>query len=129
VYLPVDPELPGSRIEMMIEDASAVTVVDETESLRAAGSWLGDPPDDVDAPAYLIFTSGSTGRPKGVLVSHRAIDNRLAWMQHRFALALGERVLHKTPISFDVSIWELFWPLQVGGTVVIAAPGEHRDPR
>lgn len=129
VYLPLDPELPQTRIAMMLEDAAAAAVIDDVGSLRAEEPWRGDPPDDVDAAAYLIFTSGSTGRPKGVLVSHRAIDNRLAWMQHRFGLGPGERVLHKTPISFDVSIWELFWPLQAGGAVVIAAPGEHRDPR
>ena len=91
---------------------------------------LGAPsPVGPDDPAYLLFTSGSTGRPKGVLVGHRAIDNRLAWMQHHLRLAPGERVLHKTPISFDVSVWELFWPLQVGATVVIAEPDAHRDPR
>lgn len=87
-----------------------------------------EPPDDADAAAYLLFTSGSTGRPKGVLVGHAAIDNRLRWMQERFRLEPGERVLHKTPISFDVSVWELYWPLQVGGCVVIADPGAHRDP-
>ncbi|WP_344112783.1 amino acid adenylation domain-containing protein [Nocardioides humi] len=95
----------------------------------AAAEPVADVFADPAAPAYLLFTSGSTGRPKGVLVGHAAIDNRLAWMQHYFRLAPGERVLHKTPISFDVSVWELFWPLQAGGCVVIAEPGAHRDPR
>ncbi|CAN5570052.1 non-ribosomal peptide synthetase [soil metagenome] len=133
VYLPVDPDLPPARVEAMLDDAGARSVIDP--------AWLrstvpGPRParptrraEASDAPAYLLFTSGSTGRPKGVLVGHRAIDNRLAWMQHHLPLEPGDRVLHKTPISFDVSVWELYWPLQVGATVVIAGPGAHRDPR
>ncbi|MFC4590806.1 non-ribosomal peptide synthetase [Sphaerisporangium corydalis] len=81
-----------------------------------------------DALAYVIFTSGSTGRPKGVGVSHRAIVNRLRWMQETFGLGPGDRVLHKTPFSFDVSVWELFWPLTAGAGLVVARPGGHADP-
>lgn len=130
VYLPIDPDLPDARIAMMLEDAGVRVVVDDPDALAAEGdpSTVGVH-DDVAGPAYLLFTSGSTGRPKGVLVGHAAIDNRLAWMQRHFALVPGERVLHKTPISFDVSVWELFWPLQVGATVVIAPLGAHREPR
>ncbi len=134
VYLPIDLDLPPARVEGMLEDAAAAYVVTgdnvegltgyADECLRAMGGGR-----HVDTPAYLLFTSGSTGRPKGVVVSHRAIDNRLAWMQHHLPLCGSDRVLHKTPISFDVSIWELFWPLQVGAAVVIAPPGDHRDPR
>nr|BFE79199.1 hypothetical protein GCM10020093_018000 [Planobispora longispora] len=80
-----------------------------------------------DNLAYVIFTSGSTGRPKGVAVSHRAIVNRLHWMQAAFRLTPADRVLHKTPTTFDVSVWELFWPLMTGATMVVAAPGGHRD--
>lgn len=129
VYCPIDPDLPAARIETMLADAGVALVVDDPDALADAEPYLGAVPGDVDAPAYLLFTSGSTGRPKGVVIDHRAIDNRLAWMQHHLRLAPGERVLHKTPISFDVSIWELYWPLQVGACVVIAAPGAHRDPR
>ncbi|SKB04574.1 non-ribosomal peptide synthetase [Aeromicrobium choanae] len=128
VYLPLDPDLPEARIASMVEDAGAV-VVGPADLLTADSPTTPTPPDDPDAPAYLLFTSGSTGRPKGVLVGHRAIDNRLAWMQHRLPIGPGDRVLHKTPISFDVSVWELFWPLQTGATLVIAPPGAHRDPR
>lgn len=78
--------------------------------------------------AYVLFTSGSTGRPKGVAISHRAIDNRLRWQQHQIPVGEGDRVLHKTPISFDVHVWELYWPLAEGAAVVIAAPEGHRDP-
>ncbi|MFW7387594.1 MAG: amino acid adenylation domain-containing protein [Rothia mucilaginosa] len=82
----------------------------------------------LDEDAYVLFTSGSTGRPKGVAISHRAIDNRLRWQQHQIPMGEGDRVLHKTPISFDVHVWELYWPLAEGAAVVIAAPDGHRDP-
>ncbi|MFE6775879.1 non-ribosomal peptide synthase/polyketide synthase [Streptomyces sp. NPDC057702] len=103
---------------------------------------LGTPPEPTTArtatptapaplpsdPAYVIYTSGSTGRPKGVLVTHEAITNRLRWMQHSYPLDAADRVLHKTPASFDVSVWELFWPLLAGATLVVAGPEDHRDP-
>lgn len=82
----------------------------------------------LDEDAYVLFTSGSTGRPKGVAISHRAIDNRLRWQQHQIPVGEGDRVLHKTPISFDVHVWELYWPLAEGAAVVIATPEGHRDP-
>lgn len=76
---------------------------------------------------YTLFTSGSTGRPKGVTVSHGAVVNRLGWMQSLFGVSAGDVVLWKTPVSFDVSVWELFWPLMVGASVVVAEPGGHRS--
>ncbi|MFD9036701.1 amino acid adenylation domain-containing protein, partial [Streptomyces sp. NPDC059567] len=79
-------------------------------------------------PAYVIFTSGSTGRPKGVVVSHAGIVNRLVWMQGRYGLGAGDRVLQKTPFGFDVSVWEFFWPLLEGAALVVARPGGHREP-
>lgn len=82
----------------------------------------------LDEDAYVLFTSGSTGRPKGVAISHRSIDNRLRWQQHQIPVGEGDHVLHKTPISFDVHVWELYWPLSEGAAVVIAAPEGHRDP-
>ncbi|MEU2258683.1 amino acid adenylation domain-containing protein, partial [Nocardia xishanensis] len=78
--------------------------------------------------AYVIFTSGSTGVPKGVALTHRATVHQLAWAQARYRLDGSDVVLHKTPITFDISVWELFWPLQVGARVVIAAADGHRDP-
>ncbi|MQW75278.1 amino acid adenylation domain-containing protein [Nocardioides sp. dk4132] len=152
VHLPLGTDQPPARLAGMLADAGcrlvlsdaahrgaldrpvreggpeAPVVVDVGEAGPVA-EVLPAVPDDPDAPAYLLFTSGSTGRPKGVLVGQRAIDNRLRWMQHRLPLALGERVLHKTPVTFDVSVWELFWPLQVGACVVVAEPDAHRDPR
>jgi hypothetical protein len=75
----------------------------------------------------VIYTSGSTGQPKGAMISHRAITNRIHWMQEAYALTPADRVLQKTPFSFDVSVWEFFWPLLFGAELVIAEPGGHRD--
>ncbi|HYO14148.1 MAG TPA: amino acid adenylation domain-containing protein, partial [Thermoanaerobaculia bacterium] len=83
---------------------------------------------DPDNLAYVIYTSGSTGKPKGAMNTHRGIVNRLLWMQERYGLTADDRVLQKTPFSFDVSVWELFWPLLVGARLVVARPGGHQDP-
>ncbi|WP_328497922.1 amino acid adenylation domain-containing protein [Streptomyces sp. NBC_00414] len=133
-YLPVDCSLPADRVRYMIEDAAPVLVVDpDTYRVLSEESGATDGPPvpglpDPRQPAYLIYTSGSTGRPKGVLVPHSAVVNRLKWQQSRFPIGTGDRVLHKTPSTFDVSVWELFWPLMVGGTLVIARPEGHKDP-
>ena len=79
-------------------------------------------------PAYVIYTSGSTGRPKGVVVPHAGIVNRLLWMQDEYGLTGDDRVLQKTPSSFDVSVWEFLWPLLTGATEVVARPDGHKDP-
>lgn len=147
-YVPLDPEQPAARAAEIVADAeigivvsaadcsseipAGLTVIDLDQLLADDPPVVAPAPDtgpQLDDPAYVIFTSGSTGRPKGVVVTHRAIANRLAWMQELYPLRPGDRVLHKTPYTFDVSVWELFWPLQVGATVVIAPPGAHRDPR
>ncbi|MEV0198803.1 amino acid adenylation domain-containing protein [Nonomuraea sp. NPDC050691] len=123
-YLPLDPGHPAERTRGMLADAGADLV------LTAADRHAGPAPVvrvREDNLAYVIFTSGSTGRPKGVGVSHRAIVNRLRWMQDTFQLTPQDRVLHKTPTTFDVSVWELFWPLITGATMVIARPDGHRD--
>jgi amino acid adenylation domain-containing protein len=78
--------------------------------------------------AYVIYTSGSTGRPKGAANRHRSLFNRLAWMQQAYPLTADDTVLQKTPFSFDVSVWEFFWPLMVGARLAVAGPGDHRDP-
>jgi amino acid adenylation domain-containing protein/non-ribosomal peptide synthase protein (TIGR01720 family) len=78
--------------------------------------------------AYLIYTSGSTGKPKGAGVPHQGLTNRLLWMQDAYRLTGADRVLQKTPFSFDVSVWEFFWPLITGATLVVARPGDHKDP-
>ncbi|WP_330284539.1 amino acid adenylation domain-containing protein [Streptomyces sp. NBC_00588] len=151
-YLPLDTGYPAERLAFMIEDSAPALVVTTrdtlpahgapelllddpavTERLDAAGAaQLTDPerlrPLRPDHPAYVIYTSGSTGRPKGAVVSHTAIVNRLLWMQDTYGLEPGDRVLQKTPASFDVSVWEFFWPLITGAALVLARPGGHRDP-
>ena len=79
--------------------------------------------------AYVIYTSGSTGQPKGVMNEHRGVVNRLCWMQQEYRLTAEDRVLQKTAFSFDVSVWEFFWPLLNGARLVMARPGGHRDPQ
>ena len=147
-YVPLDPDYPRSRLEYMIEDSRSPVVLthrDVLADLPPLGAQVlcldeiaaeldheGD--HDLDLPvagedlAYVIYTSGSTGRPKGVMSIHSAIRNRLLWMQETFGLDGSDRVLQKTPFSFDVSVWEFFWPLMVGATLVVARPGGHRDP-
>jgi len=142
-YLPLDTGYPTERLAMMIDDARPCLVITERQlidqlpdirhmlfdELAAAPERALAPaapsPDDA---AYLIYTSGSTGRPKGALLSHKAIVNRLLWMQHQYPIGPGDRVLQKTPCSFDVSVWEFFWPLMEGATLVMAPPEAHRDP-
>ena len=128
-YLPLEPGYPPQRLRLMAADAGAAVVIEGTDELPA-GEEASPPDSGVTASdlAYVIFTSGSTGTPKGVMAEHRGAVNRLVWMQDAYPLAAGERVLQKTPFTFDVSVWEFFWPLAVGGTIVVAAPGGHRDP-
>ncbi|MCA1006192.1 non-ribosomal peptide synthase/polyketide synthase [Rhodococcus hoagii] len=151
-YVPVDPDQPAERngyildtavpalvlstsrdgFEVAGERSVSVVLLDETDVSGFSDASLSDA--DRVAPlrgsntAYVIFTSGSTGRPKGVAVEHAAIVNRLVWMQAEYGLGSADTVLQKTPFTFDVSVWEFFWPLQVGARLVIAAPDGHRDP-
>lgn len=149
-YLPLDPSYPPDRLGLMARDSRAVFCVAATldgvaaifpsrrvllvpelegsEALETSGQEVpGDQPLPSNA-AYVIYTSGSTGTPKGAINTHGAVVNRLLWM--RDALKIGEEdvVLHKTPLSFDVSVWELFLPLMTGARLVIAEPEGHRDP-
>ncbi len=147
-YVPLDPEYPQERLAYMIED-SGITLLLSQQSLLAVlpvegiqvialdqpASWLAgyssaSPDSGVHALnlAYVIYTSGSTGKPKGAGNSHRALVNRLCWMQQAYELTASDAVLQKTPFSFDVSVWEFFWPLMTGARLVVAAPGEHREP-
>ncbi|MDL9939050.1 AMP-binding protein, partial [Gordonia sp. ABSL1-1] len=108
--LQVDAETPVESLTVAADDDSAPVVVR---------------PDDA---AYTLFTSGSTGRPKGVTVSHRAIVNRLEWMREWYSVKESDVFLQKTPVTFDVSVWELFLPLTVGASLVVAEPDRHGDP-
>ncbi|MGW5229232.1 non-ribosomal peptide synthase/polyketide synthase [Nocardia niigatensis] len=150
-YVPVDPDQPRLRIDHVLDAAAPVAVLttvrdgfttDRDLPVLAVDAldldeYSSAPLTDADrlAPlrdsntAYVIFTSGSTGRPKGVIVPHAAIVNRLVWMQAEYGLTAADVVLQKTPYTFDVSVWEFFWPLQVGAKLVVAAPDGHRDPK
>jgi amino acid adenylation domain-containing protein len=148
-YVPLDPSYPAERLTFLLEDSRvpvlltqdrlrpllgdqkgiAVLCLDASEADARVDpvplAWRAAGPDNL---AYVIYTSGSTGRPKGAMNTHRAIVNRLLWMQETFGLSAGDRVLQKTPFSFDVSVWEFFWPLLVGARLVLARPEGHKDP-
>ena len=148
-YVPIDPEYPAERVAYMLEDANIRVLLTQSHltdklPLHAADELLLDDPaqpwacDGEEAPvvdpntgpddlAYMIYTSGSTGRPKGALNAHRGIVNRLQWGQSQYSLTPADVVLQKTPFSFDVSLWEFFWPLITGARLVLARPGGHRD--
>jgi amino acid adenylation domain-containing protein len=106
-----------------------VVLIEEWQSEQAGADTEEGAGAEVEAEqlAYVIYTSGSTGRPKGVMIPHGAILNRLLWMQEAYRLTAADRVLQKTPFSFDVSVWELFWPLMFGARLVLAEPGGHQD--
>jgi amino acid adenylation domain-containing protein len=146
-YVPFDPEYPVDRVSFMLEDTQVLVLltqerlVSQLPKHRATAICLDSDWETLDHettnnPArgvspenlsYVIFTSGSTGRPKGVMNTHRSVCNRLIWMQQMYRLGELDRVLQKTPISFDVSVWEFFWPLLAGARLVLARPGGHRD--
>ncbi|EPN53828.1 peptide synthase, partial [Pseudomonas syringae pv. actinidiae ICMP 19096] len=146
-YVPLDPDYPIERLAYMLQDSGV-------ELLLTQSHLLGDLPSaegvctlamdtlhldnwPVSAPglhlhgdnlAYVIYTSGSTGQPKGVGNTHAALAERLQWMQTTYALDETDVLMQKAPISFDVSVWECFWPLITGCRLLLAGPGEHRDP-
>lgn len=122
----LNPQDPARHVNLPQHTLPLLSTDDPTRA--PAAEELPGVKTGLDEDAYVLFTSGSTGRPKGVAISHRSIDNRLRWQQHQIPVGEGDRVLHKTPISFDVHVWELYWPLAEGAAVVIAAPEGHRDP-
>ncbi|QNA96041.1 enterobactin synthase subunit F [Stenotrophomonas maltophilia] len=141
-YLPLDLAHPDERLARIFASAQPVCVLAAAEvSARTAGvpvlapeqwtalsfaaPWADPAPSDA---AYVIYTSGSTGEPKGVVIEHRAIVNRLLWMREQYGIRADDRVLQKTPATFDVSVWEFFLPLLCGATLVVAGPDAHRDP-
>jgi amino acid adenylation domain-containing protein len=147
-YVPLDPDYPAARLAYMLRDAQVPVVLTQSSLLdRLPGDAAlllcldcedaqltresGDPLAADVSPyhlAYVIYTSGSTGQPKGAMNTHRAICNRLLWMQQQYRLSTADSVLQKTPCGFDVSVWEFFWPLLAGARLVLAQPGGHKDP-
>ena len=147
-YVPLDPEYPAERLSYMLKDSGISLLLTqsvvreripgcegvqvlELDTLDVTREPEHDPSLELHGEnlAYVIYTSGSTGKPKGAANRHRSLYNRLRWMQKAYPLTAVDRVLQKTPFSFDVAVWEFFWPLMYGARLVIAEPGAHRDPQ
>ncbi|MEG4292485.1 amino acid adenylation domain-containing protein [Microcoleus sp. C2C3] len=148
-YVPLDPTYPKERLAFMLADAQvsvllvqphlvqelpphqAQVVCINSDYQEFAAYSPENPTSEVTAEnlAYVIYTSGSTGKPKGAMNTHKGLCNRLLWMQDTYQLTATEKVLQKTPFSFDVSVWEFFWPLLTGASLIIAQPGGHQDSR
>lgn len=147
-YLPIDPDYPSKRIEAILTDSGVTTIItrgcptglpamdglhiiDLNETQEAILSQPAQQVQDGAAGtdlAYVIYTSGSTGKPKGVAVEHRSVVNRLHWMQKAYPISTADVLLQKTPIVFDVSVWELFWWSFTGASLVVLQPDEEKDP-
>src|SRR5688572_25319041 len=144
-YLPVPPDHPAERTRYMLEDGGVkILLVHGNTAGRFPFSGLALDLDDAasygdQAPnpvllnkpedlVYVIYTSGSTGKPKGVMIEHRALVNRLRWMQAAYPIGPGDVILQKTPYAFDVSVWELFWWALAGATLAFLVPGGERNP-
>lgn len=146
-YVPLDPDYPAERLAYMLADSAVGLLLTQTGMLDRLPategvsviamdtlhleSWPSHAPGlhlQGDNLAYVIYTSGSTGQPKGVGNTHAALAERLQWMQDTYRLDQTDVLMQKAPISFDVSVWECFWPLVTGARLLIAGPGEHRDP-
>jgi amino acid adenylation domain-containing protein len=151
-YAPVEPDSPQERLSFMLNDldaAAVITTQSEASVLKdlysgpvilieeLGGATYKDEECDwrpigsaaLDNIAYVLYTSGSTGKPKGVMISHRAICNHMAWIGQQLSLASSDRVLQKTPYSFDASVWEFYAPLLAGAELLMARPGGHQDPQ
>ncbi len=148
-YVPIDPDFPQDRINFIARDSAVrlvlcqehtITLCAASKTILVTGSLIQSSILDAansfidvavaeDDAAYVIYTSGSTGKPKGCVLPHRAVVNRILWMQKEFDIGENDSVLQKTPYSFDVSVWEFFWPLIVGARMVLAKPGGHRLPQ
>ncbi|MFI6512057.1 amino acid adenylation domain-containing protein [Streptosporangium sp. NPDC050855] len=147
-YVPVEPDNPPERIAGLVSDSGArllltqrqlavslpelpdvtVLLVDDHEALSRFPATRLEPAPRPQDLAYVIYTSGSTGRPKGVMIEHRSVVNYLTTLQEKFRLTPDDRLLLKSPLSFDVSVREVFWALSTGATLVVAEAGRHADP-
>lgn len=152
-YVPLDPDYPVARLMYMLDDAQPLCILAQSRVYEVMSESSADIlcldsdvfkekisnyPINNPSPsqlgltnsniAYVIYTSGSTGNPKGVMVEHKAVANRIHWMGQQYGASSDDRILQKTPFSFDVSVWEFMWPLSAGARIVLAKPGGHKDP-
>ncbi|HEX2968423.1 MAG TPA: amino acid adenylation domain-containing protein [Bacteroidales bacterium] len=146
-YLPVDPDYPQERIDAILKDAGPKLILTNRRSEKNIPSGylkimldriMSSPLSDNDTSphtgvtshnlAYVIYTSGSTGKPKGVMIEHHSVINKLEWMQHQHPMDHTDTILFKTPVTFDVSVWEIFWWMFNGAKVRILPPGAEKDP-
>uniref|UniRef100_UPI0039F03DFF amino acid adenylation domain-containing protein n=1 Tax=Bordetella sputigena TaxID=1416810 RepID=UPI0039F03DFF len=144
-YVPLDPEYPDDRLAYMMRDSAPALLLTQSWLSDRMRAWTGavlevdtldlagepdhapEIPVHAEQACYVIYTSGSTGKPKGATNRHVGLGNRIAWMQQAYGLGSDDVVLQKTPFSFDVSVWEFFWPLMAGARLALAGVGEHRD--
>ncbi|MBW4575237.1 MAG: amino acid adenylation domain-containing protein [Aphanothece sp. CMT-3BRIN-NPC111] len=146
-YVPLDPAYPQERLAFMLQDTQTPVLLTQQRLITALpqhnaqvicldSGWDLIAQESHEIPistakadnlVYVIYTSGSTGLPKGAMNTHQGVCNRLHWMQETYQLTTADRILQKTPFSFDVSVWELFWPLLTGARLVFARPGGHQD--
>ena len=145
-YVPIDPTYPTERITYMLDDSKVSILLTQNHlqtiagyqgrTIRLDSDWNLIVSQSQENPIsgvtsenliYIIYTSGSTGKPKGTMNTHRGVANRILWMQDEYQLTTSDRVLQKTPFSFDVSVWEFYWPLIVGARLVVAKPEGHKD--
>jgi amino acid adenylation domain-containing protein/natural product biosynthesis luciferase-like monooxygenase protein len=144
-YLPLDPDCPSDRLQFVLKDAQPKLVLAQgkfagrlpanTLVIALEDDFRGEAESNLkdqlqaDSLAYVIYTSGSTGQPKGVMITHRAVTNFLRYVQETCRLAVNDRVIQKSPFTFDFSVQEFFWPLTTGATLVVARPGMQGDSR
>lgn len=149
-YLPISPDFPEERIKYMLEDSGANVLLIQRNMRNNAVSaanlnniieinledmslFQGDDTNlqlinESNDLAYIIYTSGSTGKPKGVMIEHYSVVNRINWMQKKYPIGEKDTILQKTPFTFDVSVWELFWWSITGASVCFLKPGGEKDP-
>ena len=144
-YMPMDPHFPKDRIEFMLEDSNAPFILTQTKwknEFKEIDRFVDVETFDFDMyskenpntvtvstdTAYVIYTSGSTGKPKGAMIPHHSAINRIKWMHEKYTLEKGDVILQKTPYTFDVSVWELFWWSMYDGCLQILIPEGHKDP-
>ena len=150
VYVPLSLNFPKERLKSIISEANLKLLItrgsvsgelvgeieiDVLDLDRAVEKIHSLPPDQKGGLpkgndlAYIIFTSGSTGKPKGVMIEHHSIVNRLLWMQKKYPLTDADVLIQKTPLIFDVSIWELFWWVFSGASVYVLPPKDEKEPK